>query len=93
MKTKVKARDPKSVMQGAERRLHKTCDQMEQLQSRISLLKARHQRAIRRRPSAAESLGVQLCVMEGVYAMYYTYAETQCQQLAKALTPRDHSQQ
>lgn len=92
MKTKVRARDQKSGVQGAEMRLHKTCDQMEQLQGRISLLKARHQRAMHRRPSAAESLGVQLCVLEGVYAMYYSYAEVQCERLAKALTPRDHSQ-
>ena len=92
MKTKVRARDQRSAVQGAERRLHKTCDQMEQLQGRISLLKARHQRAMLRRPAAAESLGVQLCVLEGVYTMYYSYAEAQCQRLAKALTPSDQSQ-
>lgn len=87
MKTKVRARGQRSPLQCAEKRLHKTCDQMEQLQSRISLLKTRHQRALHRRPSAAESLGLQLCVLEGVYAMYYSYAEAQCEQMAEALTP------
>jgi len=66
----------------AEKSLHKTCDQMERLQSRISVLRARHQRASHKsRLAAAESLRLQFSVLEGVYAMYYSYAETQCEQL------------
>jgi len=71
----------------AEKRLHKTCDQMEMLQSRITELCARQKRATQRsRLAAAESLRLQLSVMEGMYAMYYTYAETQCQQLLQCQT-------
>lgn len=80
MKSKSLTR-PKSTL-SAEKRLHKTCDQMEMLQSRISLLQDRHQRASKKsRLAAAESLRLQLSVLEGIYAVYYSYAETQCQQL------------
>ena len=66
----------------AEKRLHKTCDQMERLESRISLLRSRHQRArVKSRLAAAESVRLELSVLEGVYAMYYSYAQTQSQQL------------
>lgn len=80
MKSKISSK-PKSAL-SAEKRLHKTCDQMEMLQSRISLLRSRHQRASKKTCMAvAESLRLQLSVLEGVYAVYYSYAETQCQQL------------
>ena len=82
MKSKMSPRQ-KSV-HSAEKRLHKTCDQMEKLQGRISQLQARKQRT--RNMAAAESLGLQLSVLEGMYAMYYTYAETQCEQMMTALS-------
>lgn len=82
MKSKTSPR-AKSAL-SAEKRLHKTCDQMEMLQSRITVLHGRHQRASKRsRLGAAESLRLQLSVLESVYAMYYSYAETQCQQLVQ----------
>ena len=87
MKTKVSPRHQSAS--SAEKRLHKTCDQMEQLQGRITQLRVRHQRALKRSVAAAQSLGVQLCVLEGVYAMYYSYAEMQCEQLSEALSPRE----
>lgn len=85
MKTK-SASIPKKAKSSlsAEKRLHKTCDQMEMLQSRISVLRARHQRACSHKSrclAVAESLHLQLSVLEGVYAMYYSYAETQSEQL------------
>ena len=80
MKSKISSR-PKSAL-SAEKRLHKTCDQMEMLKSRISLLRSRHQRASKKTCLAAtEILRLQLSVLEGVYDMYYSYAETQSQQL------------
>ena len=86
---KAKTSPRQKSFSSAEKRLHKTCDQMEHLESRISLLRSRHQRALKRAcGAAAESLGLQLYVLEGVYAMYYSYAETQCQQLSEALTTR-----
>lgn len=86
---KAKASSRQKSVHDAAKRLHKTCDQMEQLQSRISLLRARHQRALKRAcgAAAAESLHLQLSVLEGVYNMYYSYAETQCQKMLGTLTP------
>ena len=69
---------------------------MERLESRISHLRSRHQRALQRacgKGAAAESLALQLSVLEGVYAMYYTYAETQCQQLSEALSTREQCEE
>ena len=93
MKTKVSPRCQSA--HSAEKRLHKTCDQMEHLQDRITLLQARHQRALQRRCglAVAESLRLQLSVLEGVYAMYYTYAEAQSEKLLAALTPTANSQE
>jgi hypothetical protein len=80
MKSKISSRSKSAI--SAEQRLHKTCDQMETIQSRISLLNARHKRASKKTClAAAETLRLQMSVLEGVYAMYYSYAETQCQHL------------
>ena len=93
MKVKTSPRS-KCPAPSAEMRLHKTCDQMELLQTRISVLRARHQRACQRsRLAAAESLHLQLSVMEGMYALYHGYAERQCQQLLKDLAPECESRE
>jgi len=90
MKAKTSPRSKSHSAPSAEKRLHKTCDQMELLQTRISVLQTRHKRAHQRsRLAAAESLRLQLCMLEGVYAMYYSYAESQCQQLLKDFTPTE----
>lgn len=90
MKAKTSPKPKSHSAPSAEKRLHKTCDQMELLQSRISVLQTRHKRARQRsRLATAESLRMQLSVLEGVYAMYYNYAENQCQQMLKDLTPTE----
>ena len=77
-------------LDNAEKRLHKTCDQMEKLEARITMLRTRHQRALKRACSmaAVESLGLQLHVLEGIYSMYYNYAEAQCEEMAEAVTSK-----
>ena len=89
MKAKASPKPRSSTKLNAEARLHKTCDQMELLETRISALRTRHQRAQQKSLlAAAESLHLQMSVLEGVYAMYYSYAERQCKQLLEDLTPK-----
>ena len=90
MKAKITRRSAKSL-DNAEKLLHKTCDQMEKIEARIKMLRTRQQRALKRACSmaSAESVGLQLHVLEGVYAMYYTYAGTQCEEMLEAITPRE----
>ena len=78
MKSKISSRSKSAP--SAERRPHKTCDQTESTQSRISPPNARHKRASQKtRQAAAETLRPQTPALEGAHAMHHTHAETQRQ--------------
>ena len=70
------------VFQVLEKRLDSACDQMSVLHSQISELKVRHQRALRQQNTAfSNSLQLRLQTLQGVYNMYYQYAELRSAQM------------
>ena len=82
MKVKVSSKVV-SHLSHLEEQVNKSCDQMEALLRRISGLRIRHKRARQNgHGPSRRSLQLELSVLEGVYAAYYTYTERQAQKLA-----------
>ena len=83
MKVKVPSQVLSAKYSLLEGRVHKSCDQLQMLNRKISDLRVRHQRASHRgqRPFC-KNLQLQLDVYQGLYNTFYTYTATQAHQLA-----------
>lgn len=70
------------TLKGVEKRLHKVCDQMTILHTRIENLGLRYQRT-KHTPGSPlnQSLSMQLNVLQGMYNVYYQYAAKQTEKL------------
>ena len=69
--------------QRLEGRVHRSCDQLETLDRKLTALRVRHERAVRRgQRGFSRSLAMQLSVYEGTYATFYAFTACQSHQLA-----------
>ena len=84
MKVKLsKASTKSAVTKATEGRLSQACDQMQQLLDHISYTKTRHQRALKHnQPNRCRQLQVQLQVLQGMYNVFYQYADLKARQVA-----------
>ena len=79
---KVNCDNTQVALAAVEQRLHKVCDQMTILHSKIQNLQLRHKRTSKCPESPlAQSVGMQLNVLQGMYNAYYQYAARQTQKL------------
>lgn len=78
----------------AETQLHRTCDQMNLIYSKIQHIHLRQQRVKHKSLSTqSHNLALQLTVFKNMYSAYYQYAAVQAEQLKKLYLYEDHSQQ
>ena len=76
------------TLKEVEKRLHRVCDQMTILHTKIQNLRLRYQRT-RHTPGSPlnQSLSMQLNVLQGMYNAYYQYAAKQTQELMILYSP------
>lgn len=82
MKVNCNNRQVKVTLKGVEQRIHKVCDQMTLLDTKIQNLRLRYKRS-RQTPGSplTQSLDMQLNVLQSMYNAYYQYAARQTQKL------------
>ena len=74
--------DQLDVYSDTERRIHKACDQMEAIHSKIKDLQIRLQRAVKnQRHYFAKNYEMQLQVLQGVYNTYHMYCSRKAEVL------------
>ena len=74
--------DQLDVYSDTERRIHKACDQMEVIHSKIKDLQIRLQRAVKnQRHYFAKNYEMQLQVLQGVYNTYHMYCSRKAEVL------------
>ena len=76
------------MLQNVEMKIHRVCDQMTLLHSKIESLQIRYQRT-RHLPESpvTQSVSMQLNVLQGMYNTYYQYAAKETQKLMVLYTP------
>ena len=85
---KVNCENTKVTLQEVEQRIHKVCDQMTLLHTKVQHLQVRYQRS-RQSPESplTLSLRLQLQVLQNMYNAYYQYAASQTQKLMTLYEP------
>jgi len=76
----------KSCRAHSEKHINLACDQMQRLLAQIDTVQVRHQRAVKRnQDNRSRQLAVQLQVLQGMYTMFYQYADLKVGQLVSEM--------
>lgn len=76
--------DQQQVYRDTEMKMHKACDQMQVLLSKINDLQQRHRRAVHHNQQTfMQTYKMQINVLQGVYNMYYMYCSQKAEVLVK----------